>query len=231
MKKLLLVLALAAALSMLLAAPAFAEAPWAPTFRAQMNTAYVWIYANGAWWEATGDPGAPTLVVHDVKKFAEDDTVVKPADPIPANYDICLIYSWKGLNYGLIQKLPTDLLVTLSIPQLGIDLSGDASKACWSGPYLWDQYWVDATGASAAGFNEHLGTLCYANRWMLPLGKLPRGEYNMAYSEYWPHLYTGLEQGYIYDPATDDWYPMTTPYHVPPSTEEPVPWISTFRVK
>jgi hypothetical protein len=230
MKRFLLVFLLAAALLGLLAAPAFAEAPWAPTFRLPVNTAYVFTYLGGSWFSATGDPSAPTLVAHWTT-FDDNDNIVKPADPIPANYDICMQLSWKGLDYGLIQKLPTDYLLTLSIPQLDVDLSRDAAKAYWTGPYLWDQYWVDATGGNPiVGFNEHLGTMGYANRWLLPLGKLPRGAYTVAYTEYWRHLYTGLEQSYTYDPVTDDWYPMTTPYHVPPSTEQPEPYVFTFKV-
>jgi hypothetical protein len=238
MKRFLLVFLLAAALLGLLAAPAFAEAPWAPTFRLPVNTAYVFTYLGGSWFSATGDPSAPTLVAHWTT-FDDNDNIVKPADPIPANYDICMQLSWKGLDYGLIQKLPTDYLLTLSIPQLGVDLSRDAAKAYWTGPYLWDQYWVDATGIPILGFNPNIGAQPYANRWLPPLTgdkgiatmnlttdkKLAQGIYHVNYSESVVQSFTNLEL--MYDDQGDP-LPTQKPTHTMPYTSDPV--VFTFTV-
>ena len=44
-----------------MAAPALAKAPWASAFRLSTNTAYIFAYVDGSWFEVVGegDAGAP----------------------------------------------------------------------------------------------------------------------------------------------------------------------------
>ena len=136
MKKLLLVIVLAVACFALLAMPALASSPSAPEFRLQANTAYVFAYLDGSWFEIVG----PDLTA--VPHWATYDRRgnLRGTDPIPATYDIVMQESWKGYSYGLVQKLPTVFEVKLSIPEAGVDLSYAQAKAYWTGPFIWDAY-------------------------------------------------------------------------------------------
>ena len=198
MKRFLLVFALAAALLCLMATPALAGPASAAGYRMPEKTAYIFAYLDGSWFEVT-DAAAGVFVGHWGPR----------PDPIPQNYDIAFQIAWKSPTYGLIQTLPLDMLVTLSIPQLGVDLSQEQAKAYWSGPFLWDDYWVNAV-TPILPFNPKLGAQVYCNQW-LPLltgpgglagrylnaeGKLPRGAYTVSYTETWPRPYTDLEALY-----------------------------------
>jgi hypothetical protein len=221
MKRLLLVLALAVVLLGLLVTPTFASSPSAPVFRLDTNTAYVFAYLDGSWFEVVG----PDLTA--VGHWATYDRRgnLRGTDPIPASYDIVMQESWKGYNYGLVQKLPTVFEVKLSIPEAGVDLSYAQAKAYWTGPFLWDAYWVANAGEIPA-FNPNIGAQVYANRWLPPLtgvnglatnlqgGKLPPGTYTVNYSERWVGPYTGLDQAY-----DDLGNPLWGPWHVEPPSE------------
>jgi hypothetical protein len=48
-----------------------------------------------------------------------------------------------------MKKLPTAFEIQLSIPEAGMDISYAQAKAYWTGPFLWDDYWVNALGTWA----------------------------------------------------------------------------------
>jgi hypothetical protein len=86
MKRLLLVLVLAAAVLGVLAAPAFAA------LRPSVNTAYV-VPMKGVWLEIKGDVNVPVKYGHPLSY------------PIPANYDVVIDVPWRGINYGLVNTV------------------------------------------------------------------------------------------------------------------------------
>lgn len=234
MKRLLLILAFAVACLALLAAPAFASAPWAPAFRLAPQTAYIFAYGDGSWFEVCG---ADLVAEPHWALYDEYGVLVAPADPIPADYDVVMQLSWKGYNYGLVKKLPTALEVRLSIPEADVDLSYEQAKAYWTGPFIWDLYWVENAGPIPA-FNPRIGANVYANRWLLPLtgdkglatnlvdGRLPAGTYTVSYAERFVKTYTGLEQ-WLWD---DEGNPLgTKPWHAKPGDESTVEF--TFTVE
>jgi hypothetical protein len=193
MKKLLLVVVLAAAVLGLAAAPALATTPVAD-FRLAERTAYIFAYGDGSWFEVM-DVADPFSFVGHWATYNDDYTrIVKPAAPIPANYDVVMQVSLKLLNVGQVQNLADKWLLTLRIPEAGVDLSTEQAKAYWNFR-TWDQYWVDATGYEPVGFNPSIGAQPYANTWLAPLtgdkglatvlvgGKLPRGTYHVFYTE------------------------------------------------
>jgi hypothetical protein len=193
MKRLLLVAALAAALLGLLAAPALATTP-AGDFRLAERTAYIFAYGDGSWFEVK-DVADPFSFVGHWALWNDDYTaIVKPACPIPANYDVVMQVSLKLINLGQVQNVANKWLISLRIPEAGVDLSTEQAKAYWH-LHTWDQYWVDATGYQPVGFNPSIGALPYANTWLAPLtgtdglatvlvgGKLPRGTYHVIYAE------------------------------------------------
>jgi len=211
MKKLLLVIVLAVVVLGVLAAPAFASPSSALGFRLTEKTAYIIAYGDGFWFEVTD---AGLLEGH------------RAGEAIPANYDVAMQLSWKGINYGLVQTLPDTFLVKLSIPGLGVDVSDVQARTYWTGAYLWDDYWIDALGPILA-FNDSIGAQVYANRWLPPLtgdsgvaanltadNKLPRGIYTGYYTESLLRTLTSLELSY-----DDAMNPLKTPYHVRPAGE------------
>jgi hypothetical protein len=221
MKKFLLVLVLAVALLGLLAAPAFAGS--VPTARVSFDTAYIFGYGGGTWCEAGGDVNSPYTVWH-FATYDDNDNLVKPADRIPANYDVVMDGGFGTYSLGLVQSISGEWLIQLSIPTVGVNLSYAQSKAYWTGPTQWDEYWVGLLGPFPPAFNPSLGAQGYCNHWWVPLtgnkgiatnltvdNKLPKGSYTVYYTETWAHTYTCL------DMAWDDMgNPLTTPYHIPP---------------
>jgi hypothetical protein len=176
-----------------LAAPALAQksdANWRPA----LKTAYIFAYNDGSWFEGTGDPRAPTCVGHWTT-YDDDGNLVAPADPIPANYDVVMQASWKFMPYGEVAKLPRAILIDLSIPKAGVHLSTKESRVFWTGPLLWDDYWVSQAGA-VVPYDPSIRLKPYANRWLVPLtgkkgiahnltfrNKLPQGTYTVTYAE------------------------------------------------
>jgi hypothetical protein len=203
MKKLLLLAVLAAAVLGLLAAPALATT-LDPGFRLSEKTAYIFAYGDGSWFEVKDAADPSTFVGHWVL-YDDDGNFLAPADPIPANFDVVMQVSWKLIPRGQVQTLPEKFLISLSIPEAGVDLSNEQSKAYWT-LHLWDQYWVDATGALIVGFNPHIGAQPYANTWLAPLTgasglatnltaekRLPQGTYTVNYTESVVQPFTDLE--------------------------------------
>ena len=235
MKKLLLLAVLAAAVLGLLAAPALATT-LDPGFRLSEKTAYIFAYGDGSWFEVKDAADPSTFVGHWVL-YDDDGNFLAPADPIPANFDVVMQVSIKFIPRGQVQTLPKKFLIKLSIPEAGVDLSYAQAKAYWTGPNLWDQYWVDATGVPVLAFNPHIGAQPYANRWLPPLTgdkglatnltdkKLPEGTYTVHYTERVVRPFTSLEL--VYD---DQGNPSTTqkPTHIKPYTSDPV--VFTFTV-
>ena len=233
MKKLLLLAVLAAAVLGLLAAPALATT-LDPGFRLSEKTAYIFAYNDGSWFEVT-DVAAGTFVGHWVVYDDLTGDLVAPADPIPANYDVVMQVSWKLIPRGQVQTLPKKFLIKLSIPEAGVDLSYEQSKAFWT-LHPWDQYWVDAVMPIPA-FNPHIGAQPYANTWLAPLTgdkglatnltdkKLPQGTYTVHYMERVVRPFTSIEL--VWD---DQGNPSTTqkPTHAKPYTSDPV--VFTFTV-
>lgn len=203
MKRYLLVIVLAAAVLGLLAAPALATTP-EPDFRLPERTAYIFAYGDGSWVEVK-DVADPFSVVWHWTTYNDDYTaIVKPADPIPANYDVVMQVSIKLINLGQVQSMSDKFLISLRIPEAGVDLSAEQAKAYWHFR-TWDQYWVDATGYLPVGFNPSIGAQPYANTWLAPLtgdaglattlvrGKLPRGVYHVFYTETYSQPSVDLE--------------------------------------
>jgi hypothetical protein len=203
MKRLLLVALLVAVLLGVLAAPALATTP-ATDFRLPEMTAYIFAYGDGSWVEVK-DVADPFSVVWHWAIWNDDYTaIVKPADPIPANYDVVMQVSIKFIPRGQVQTVSDKFLISLRIPEAGVDLSAEQAKAYWHFR-TWDQYWVDATGLDIVGFNPSIGAQPYANTWLAPLtgdeglatnlvgGKLPRGSYHVFYTETYPQPSVDLE--------------------------------------
>ena len=206
MKRLLVVLLLAVALVGILAAPALASAPWAASpFRAALNTAYIFSYWDGTWFEVTGDVEAPTPVWHFVT-YDDEGNFVAPADAIPANYDVVMQLSWKNVTYGLVKTLPLAFDLKIAIPEAGIDLSYEQAKAYWTGVSLFDQYMINLTWPIEP-FNSHIGAQVYAVRWLPYLTgensiatknltadkKLLPGTYTVYYSENLLRTYINMD--------------------------------------
>jgi len=234
MKRLLIAVVLAAALLGLVAAPALATRPIAD-FRLDANTAYVFTYNGGSWFETTdvADPNAFVIHWADFDEAA-GDWVVGTADPIPADHDVVMQLSNKFIPRGQVQNLPKKFLISLSIPEAGVDLSYQDSKAYWN-LHLWDQFWVDATFA-ITGFNPHIGARAYADTWLAPLTgengladnltadlKLPPGTYTVNYTESVVKPFTDLELWY-----DDQGNPLWGPIHVKPYTSDTL--VCTFTV-
>src|SRR5512137_857157 len=97
MKKLLLVVVLAAICLGLLAAPAFAD------LRPSVKTAYI-VPKMGVWLEVKGDVNVPAKYVHPLL-----------TDAIPANYDVIIDVPWRGITRGLVQTVPLALKYEVSI--------------------------------------------------------------------------------------------------------------------
>ena len=241
MKRLLIVVVLAAALLAVLAAPALAtrsDANWRPA----LQTAYVFTYNGGSWFEGTGDPSAPTIIGHWADWAGSDEEgywVPGTADPIPANYDVVMQVSIKFIPRGQVQNLAKKFLISLSIQEAGVDLSYQQSKAYWN-LHIWDQYWVDATDMPILAFNPHIGAQPYANTWLAPLTgdkgiatmnlttdkKLAQGTYTVNYTESVVKPFTTLEIAWDDEgnpaPPTWEWT------HVRPYTSDLV--VFTFTV-
>ncbi len=120
MKRVLLAAVVAVAIVGLLVAPAFAAGPQLPVFRLDLKTAYVIAYADGTWFELIGDREAPDPIWHD------------PGDPIPANYDVVMQFSWKNVNYGLVKTFPNAFDLKVSIPEAGVEMSYEDAKQYWN---------------------------------------------------------------------------------------------------
>ena len=215
MKRLLIVVVLAAALLAVLAAPALAtrsDANWRPA----LQTAYVFTYNGGSWFEGTGDPSAPNLREHWADWVGSEDEgnwVVGTADHIPANYDVVMQLSWKEIGYWAVAAFSDAVLIDLRIPDAGVQLSKRQSMAVWTGPILWDKYWEKATGLVLVPYDPRLKLKAYANRFLVPLTgkhgiannltadkKLRPGTYTVYYTETWvlPVLVLSLQ-----DPPQD----------------------------
>ena len=234
MKTLLLVAVLAAAVLGLPAAPALAATPGAD-FRLSEQTAYIFSYYDGSWFEVK-DVADPFSFVGHWTTYDDQGNFVAPADPIPAYYDIVMQVSIKFIPRGQVQNLTKKFLISLSIPEAGVDLSYAQSKAYWN-LHPWDQYWVEATGALISGFNPRIGAQPWANTWLAPLTgengvadnltadmKLPPGTYTVNYTERVVRPFTDLEIWY-----DDQGNPLWGPIHVKPYTSDLV--VFTFTVE
>jgi hypothetical protein len=194
MKKFLLIAVLAVALIGLLAAPALAKTKTA-NFRPALMTAYVFTYNGGSWFEGTGDPSAPDLVGHWAATDADGNWIPGTADPIPANYDVVMQESWKLIPNASAAMISRALLIKLGIPEAGVRLSAQRSKAFWTGPELWDDYWVTQLWPIVP-YDPRIKAKTYANRFLVPLTgkngiatnltadkKLPQGTYTVNYAD------------------------------------------------
>lgn len=217
MKRSLLVLVLAAGLLLgLVATPALAnqrDTNWRPA----LKTAYVFAYMDGSWFEGTRDPSAPDLVGHWTT-YDDQGNLVAPADPIPANYDIVMQESWKLIPYASDALISRALLIKLSIPEAGVRVSAQQSRAFWTGPILWDEFWMN--WAPIVPYDPRIKAKPYANRWLVPLTgkkgiatnltaakKLPQGTYTVNYAEtlLFPIIdlelmYDGQTEPYVFQP-------------------------------
>jgi len=205
MKRLLVAFLLAMALVGLTAAPAVAGAPWAgPPFRAALNTAYIFSYGDGTWYELQGDVNDPIGIWH-FAAYDEEGNYVGPADPIPPDYDVVMQFSWKNISYGLVKTFPLAFDLKLSIPEAGVDMSYESAKAYWMGVSLWDEYMIKLMWPIEP-FNPHIGAKVYAVRWFPPLTgedgiannlnddlKLPPGTYTVHYSENLRRTYMNMD--------------------------------------
>ena len=205
MKRLILVCVLAIAALGLLATPALATTP-DPDFRLAERTAYIFAYGDGSWAEVK-DAADPFSFVGHWTTYDDDGNLVAPADPIPADYDVVMQLSIKFIPRGQVQNLAKKFVISLSIPEAGVDMSYQQSKAYWN-LHPWDQYWVDATGVpSHSAFNpKHRGISPTPTAWLAPLTgpsglatdltaekKLPPGTYTVNYTERVLRPFTTLE--------------------------------------
>jgi hypothetical protein len=220
MKKLVLILVLAAAGLGLLAAPALATTPNAD-FRPSERTAYIFAYGDGSWFEVP-DVAAGIFVGHWVT-YDDQGNFVAPADPIPADYDVVMQVSWKLIPRGQVQTLPEKFLISLSIQGAGVALSYQQAKAYWT-LRPWDEYWSTYVLAIPA-FNPHIGAQPWANTWLAPLTgesglaanltaekKLPPGTYTVNYTERVTQPFTSIEL--VWD---DQGNPLWGPTHFMPA--------------
>lgn len=193
-----------------------------PTVRAPARTAFVVAYDGGSWFEAGGDTNAPTAVVHAA------------GTPIPADYDVAVATGWRGTS---LDKLETEHLIKLRIPEAGVDLSYDRgtggtsdSRAYDGGASLYDAYWVTLLFPITA-FRPQGGAQVYGSHWWVPLtdtewdqgiatnltasGRLPEGTYTVYYEETINGPMAGLDG--IYDGPQTPYDPspgknVTAPY-------------------
>jgi hypothetical protein len=239
MKRLLISVVLAAAALGLSAAPALATTP-DPDFRLEAETAYIFSYGDSSWFEVM-DADDPFSFVGHWTTYDENGNLVAPADPIPADYDIVMQVSIKFIPRGQVQNLVKKFLISLTIPEAGVDLSYQKSKAFWN-LHPWDQYWIDATGMAIVGFNPRIGAKPYANTWLAPLTgdegiadediltaakKLPAGTYTVNYTESVVKPFADLEIAWDDEgnpvPPTWEWT------HPRPGTNGPI--VFTFTVE
>jgi hypothetical protein len=139
MKKLLLVIVLAAACLGLLATPAFA----APVLQ---DGVYVWIY-DGSWFEWVD--GAPT------------GTEGVAGTPLPADEPVWLLTVWAAYGRGHIVSIGNVLVESLSIDGHPVVAGKAASKALWSVPYPSEQ--LDEP------FNPRMGIGGWVAVWTFPV--------------------------------------------------------------
>ncbi|MCX6363241.1 MAG: hypothetical protein NTW58_03555, partial [Actinobacteria bacterium] len=212
MKKSLIVFILVAALLAVLAAPALAvgsDANWRPA----LQTAYVFTYNGGSWFESTNVADPNAFVIHWAATDEDDNWIVGSAAHIPANYDVVMQLSWKEIGYWAVAAFSDAVLIDLSIPDAGVQLSKRQCMAFWTGPILWDKYWEVATGLVLVPYDPRLKLKTYANRFLVPLTgtkgiatnltadkKLRPGTYTVYYTETWvlPVLVLSLQ-----DPPQD----------------------------
>jgi hypothetical protein len=164
MKKLLLVVVLAAACLGLLATPAFAQ----PMFP---DGVCVWIY-DGNWFECSG--GEPT----GLEGSAET--------PIPAGQDVWLITIWGAYGRGHIRSIGNVLVESLSIDGTPVVSGAAASKALWSVPYP-SEYLDD----SSVPFNPRMRIGGWVAVWLFPV-TLGTGTYEVTGAETAAHPFTDL---------------------------------------
>ncbi len=164
MKKLLLVVVLAAACLGLLAAPAFAQ----PVLQ---DGVYVWIY-DGSWFEWAD--GAPT----GVEGLA--GTV------LPDNEDVWLVTVWAAYGRGHIQSIGNVLVESLSIDGTPVVSSQAASKALWSVPYP-----SENLNDVFVPFNPRMRIGGWVAAWLFPV-KLGTGPHEVTGAETAPHPFTDL---------------------------------------
>ena len=171
MRRLLLILVLAAACLALLATPALAyQSP--PTY--EPGTAYVplraELWGDNFWFEFDGDGN---LDMHDAD-----------ATPIPHDYDICLQLGFTSPTRGQVENIPKSILYTLTLDGPGYHWSSDtaSSKELWSTMFSW---------GPGSAFNREFATFWERDLYKV-LSDLPPGDYSGTTTEIVTHTLNDL---------------------------------------
>jgi hypothetical protein len=230
MKRFVLLLICTAVFVCLLAAPAAdakRKAANRQTYRPPVDTAV--LFGPGSWFTYSGGAtGTPADMTWYQAVDPEGDDEPPWADPyaaIPANEEVYFVWVWTaGVGYGYMLNTPNRYLFAMDITGPGgfeqhfrpggadPDLDeGDAvidSKAFWTRPYLWDEFWAEVGNWFGFGTLEPpaIGALLYGQHQMLPVGPFE------AAGKYDVHLWwwTGLPLNELIWKA-----PRGGPYHEP----------------
>jgi hypothetical protein len=183
MKRLLLILVLAVALSGLLAAPAFAQPPL-------HDGVYMWIY-DGSWFQVSG--GEQVL-------FGD------PGAPIPAGQPVWLVTAWAAYGRGHVQSVASLIVEKLSIDGRPVVATTAASKALWSVPYP-----SAALATETTPFNPRMRISGWVAVWLCPVTLGP-GTYEVTGTETYTHPATDLtfwggHHAQVYPPGSGDFGP------------------------
>ena len=192
MKRLVLLLVCTAVLVCLLAAPAADAKRRANRRTCRLPVDTIVMTGPGSWFTYSGATGTAADMTWYQCVDPEGDDVPPwqdPYAPIPRYEEVYFWWMWTmGVNYGYMLNTPNRYLFAMDItgpdgfeqhfrpggvdPNLDEDDEVIDSKAFWTGPYLWDEFWAELGGWFGFGTLEPpaIGALLYGQHQMQPIG-------------------------------------------------------------
>lgn len=181
MKRLLLILMLAVALSGLLAAPALAG-PTAPRSYPPMNIpVIVPPFGDGVWVYGTSLSMSDISIYQAVQRG-------KDFKPLPVGSDVIVCMGWLGSVYGQVSNVPNVVATTIDIAgPYGYHSHFDPADTApyWTGVHAWDEWWTEWLGGPPP---ELVNPACRAgvfwNHLYVPVDAFPgAGVYHLSISQ------------------------------------------------
>jgi hypothetical protein len=126
--------------------------------------------------------------VYDGSVYAVDETAhtVLPVDTIPPGSSVVCGFSWVAVNRGLASTFPRAALVRLTVTGPDGTIVGQCDETdCavfWGGTYLYNDWYADPT-MWVFPYNPKVAAGPWGRDWLVPCGRLPAGEYTIAYSD------------------------------------------------